>query len=127
MKLEKKDHLRGASEEELSTHDELIELRNQYVAHAGGSLNERADIWIALDLDTRSVKAIFETVSGAFSLAPDSVDRYVRVVGRVLKNVSRLIETQWKSVEESLDRADIEELSARVSALEDRQDRSCKG
>lgn len=116
IKLEKKDHLQGASKEELAAHDELIALRNQYVAHAGMSLNERADIWIALDPDVRSLKAVFETLMSAFSTVPERVERYLGAVNRVLGNVAGLIEKQWASVEQHIDSVPIDEWYAQIVA-----------
>jgi hypothetical protein len=42
VKLERKDHVAHLSRELVATHDELMRTRNQYVAHAGQSLDERA-------------------------------------------------------------------------------------
>ena len=127
--LHKKDHLRDASVDEMLAHDELMTLRHSYVSHAGISLNERADVWIALHPShtTRSIVGVFETVSSAFSVVPQKVERYMAVVGCVLTRVDQMIEKQWKSVEEIIDKMPMEALYVGLQQTHENRPHSDRG
>ncbi|MDH5216702.1 MAG: hypothetical protein OEX19_03335 [Gammaproteobacteria bacterium] len=111
-KLEKRDHLKEAPEKLVSAHDNLIELRNQYVAHGGVSLNERADIWVALfpDPASKELAAIFETVSYSFSATVEEIELNLELVEMVKARVDVMLEKQWKKVEEGIGAIPIQSL-----------------
>ena len=100
-KLEKRDHLQGASEKMLKVHDELMEIRHNYLAH--GVENSHEEIITKLYFYKVENKNQIMTKLGyeglrSFTSSPDQIIRIVELVDMININLAKKMEKLHKSV-----------------------------
>ena len=100
-KLEKRDHLKGASEEILKTHDELMDIRHNYLAH--GVDNSHEEIITKLHFFTTENKKEVMTKLGyeglrSFTSSSEQINRIMKLVDLVIINLNKKMSKLNKAV-----------------------------
>ncbi|MTI39998.1 hypothetical protein [Fulvivirga lutimaris] len=110
-KLEKRDHLKGAGDDTLNIHDELIEIRHNYLAHGTENSNEyivaKLYFYPTEDEYTISTKLGYEGLR-AFSSSIENLVKIKELAEIVIGNLNKKLEKLKKAVMDEISKEPIE-------------------
>lgn len=96
VKLEPNNIFRKGNKDLLKIHNELMELRHQYIAHSGINSNEMLEVFLALDLtNEKIIKGFYHSIKKVFTAGQEN-----------MKNYSILIEHLWQYVNNKIKEID---------------------
>lgn len=84
--------------DDTNTHNEIIALRNSYIAHAGISEFEKIETRVSLDPERQKNPQIYSTIRYAINFVPDKLKKYIDLINKVLIYVQNQLDKKGKTI-----------------------------
>lgn len=92
IKLEPNSVFKKANKDLLRIHDELMELRHQYIAHSGINAYETLEVFLALDItNEKIIKGFYHSFKKVFTAGKENIKKYSILIEHIWQYVNNKV------------------------------------